>query len=85
MRAGNSNNHKNRGQNVLYGDYHVEFTGSPFCGSPLIPNGNGLPFRDNIYTARSSMTDEQGTTGDMSYPCDCLDSYLLPTDDEGGF
>ena len=32
MKAGNSNNHDEDGQNVLYGDGHVEFQQNPFCG-----------------------------------------------------
>jgi prepilin-type N-terminal cleavage/methylation domain-containing protein len=84
MQAGNSNNHKNKGQNVLYGDYHVAWQVSPYCGSPL--TGMATPFNDNIYTARTSsttagVTSEQGYIGANYYPCDALDSYLLPTDD----
>ena len=52
MQAGNSNNHKNKGQNVLYGDYHVAWQASPYCGSPL--NALAVPINDNIYTARTS-------------------------------
>jgi prepilin-type N-terminal cleavage/methylation domain-containing protein len=86
MMAGNSNNHKNRGQNVLYGDYHVAWQSSPYCGSPL--TNLTVPFNDNIYTARTSSntagsTTEQGSIGNNVLPCDSLDSYLLPTDDVG--
>ncbi|HET6252122.1 MAG TPA: prepilin-type N-terminal cleavage/methylation domain-containing protein [Tepidisphaeraceae bacterium] len=84
MQAGNSNNHKNKGQNVLYGDYHVSWQPSPYCGSPL--NSLTVPINDNIYTARTSSTtagtsSEQGYLGASYMPCDALDSYLLPTDD----
>jgi len=40
MKLGNSNNHDRDGQNVLYGDGHVEFQNNPFVGVA----------RDNIYT-----------------------------------
>jgi prepilin-type N-terminal cleavage/methylation domain-containing protein/prepilin-type processing-associated H-X9-DG protein len=70
MRLGNSNNHGKDGQNVLYGDGHVEFQNNPFCGTS----------RDNIYT-RGGAT--WGTTGqDLVYsPYVANDSVLLPTDD----
>src|SRR5204863_5349478 len=32
MKMGNSRNHDQDGQNVLYGDGHVEFQQNPFCG-----------------------------------------------------
>jgi prepilin-type processing-associated H-X9-DG protein len=82
MRLGNSANHGQDGQNVLYGDGHVEFQNNPFCGSQ----------RDNIYTARSSATVGTGTTNPFTsgglvgniagaLPYDSADSILLPTDD----
>src|SRR5205823_7079717 len=46
MMAANSNNHRNKGQNVVYGDGHVEFQTMPYCGA--LHDGG---FRDNIYTA----------------------------------
>ena len=87
MQAGNSNNHKNKGQNVLYGDYHVSWQASPYCGTPL--TGAAIPFQDNIYTARTANTGsgaaiEQGNLGASSLPWDLQDSYLLPTDDASG-
>jgi prepilin-type processing-associated H-X9-DG protein len=42
MRKANSTNHEGDGQNVLYGDGHVEFQNNPLCGVE----------RDNIYTNR---------------------------------
>ena len=32
MARGNTNNHQNEGQNVLYADGHVDFAQSPFAG-----------------------------------------------------
>jgi prepilin-type N-terminal cleavage/methylation domain-containing protein/prepilin-type processing-associated H-X9-DG protein len=70
MRQGNSNNHGKDGQNVLYGDGHVEFQNNPFCGTD----------QDNIYT-RGGPT--WGTTGQdlVGSPYTANDSVLLPTDD----
>ncbi len=48
MMAANSNNHRNKGQNVAYGDGHVAFTDTPFCGAMH----GGV--RDNIYAAGAS-------------------------------
>ena len=43
----NSRNHRQAGQNVLYGDGHVQFWPTPYCGV-----GSGRA-RDNIFTAAS--------------------------------
>jgi prepilin-type processing-associated H-X9-DG protein len=70
MRAGNSLNHDGDGQNVLYGDGHVSFEQTPFCGVQ----------RDNIYTTRASAG---ALTGGpiIASPFDATDSILLPTAD----
>jgi len=70
MRFGNSNNHGKDGQNVLYGDGHVEFQNNPFCGTS----------RDNIYTRGGGTW---GTTSQdlVGSPYVANDSVLLPTDD----
>jgi prepilin-type N-terminal cleavage/methylation domain-containing protein/prepilin-type processing-associated H-X9-DG protein len=70
MRMGNSNNHGKDGQNVLYGDGHVEFQNNPFCGTD----------RDNIYTRAGPVW---GTTSQdlVGSPYVANDSVLLPTDD----
>ena len=70
MRMGNSNNHGKDGQNVLYGDGHVEFQNNPFCGTD----------RDNIYTRAGPAwgTASQDLVGS---PYVANDSVLLPTDD----
>ena len=81
MRLGNSANHGEDGQNVLYGDGHVEFQNNPFCGSQ----------RDNIFTSRSTSgggntlpfsSGGSVGTGANVYPYDAADSILLPTDDQ---
>ncbi len=82
MAAGNSNNHKNKGQNVLYADSHVAWAASPFVGEPIPV---AVPFNDNIYTVRVDSTSEGGKVDAATYPYDNLDTYLLPTDDANGF
>jgi prepilin-type N-terminal cleavage/methylation domain-containing protein/prepilin-type processing-associated H-X9-DG protein len=68
MRYGNSDNHGKDGQNVLFGDGHVEFDNNPFVGTD----------RDNIYT-RAGPT--WGTTAQdlVNSPYVANDSVLLPT------
>ena len=75
MRAGNSANHSTDGQNMLYGDGHVEFNNNPFCSVN----------RDNIYTYGHSGVDPNsqaplasGGTGIFGSPVDPTDSVLLP-------
>lgn len=80
-RKGNSNNHDKDGQNVLYGDGHVDFVQNPFVGVQ----------RDNIYTARTTTVTTQGGTGGglgatdwvvfIRSPYDANDSVLVPADD----
>ena len=77
LEAGNSNNHRNKGQNVLYGDMHVEFQTTPFCGSKR------TGFRDNIYTA-GAIDNATQACGKKANPVDEKDSVLLPTDDAKG-
>ena len=69
IKQGNSGNHDGDGQNVLYGDGHVEWQQNPFVGVQ----------RDNIYT----VSDGQGGNNPMllESPYDASDSILLPTDD----
>jgi len=76
MKDGNSNNHGQDGQNVLYGDGHVEFQNNPFVGIQ----------RDNIYTVSDFATATQSnvnytTTTFVGSPVTANDSVLLPTDD----
>jgi len=77
MKGGNSNNHDEDGQNVLYGDGHVEWQQNPFVG----------PNRDNIFTA---MATQDATTGVYTYGADTVvlvstplnanDNCLVPAD-----
>jgi prepilin-type N-terminal cleavage/methylation domain-containing protein/prepilin-type processing-associated H-X9-DG protein len=82
MRDGNSPNHQQDGQNVLYGDGHAEWMNNPFCGTQ----------HDNIFTGQNSIASSstppanypfisggvcsRGNTG--ASPRDNLDSVLLP-------
>jgi prepilin-type N-terminal cleavage/methylation domain-containing protein/prepilin-type processing-associated H-X9-DG protein len=72
MKLGNSNNHDEDGQNVLYGDGHVEWQQNPFVGVQ----------RDNIFTAVQSYTAGNPTdaTEQLRSPYDANDSILLPFD-----
>jgi prepilin-type N-terminal cleavage/methylation domain-containing protein/prepilin-type processing-associated H-X9-DG protein len=71
MQIGNSNNHGKQGQNVLYGDGHVEFQNNPFCGTN----------RDNIYTRGGPVWLTTGNQDLVNSPYVANDSVLLPTDD----
>jgi prepilin-type N-terminal cleavage/methylation domain-containing protein/prepilin-type processing-associated H-X9-DG protein len=77
MRQGNSANHEQDGQNVLYGDGHVEFQNNPFCGTQ----------RDNIFTGRGNSTITNpfssggALTGANASPLDPSDTIVLPIDD----
>jgi prepilin-type N-terminal cleavage/methylation domain-containing protein/prepilin-type processing-associated H-X9-DG protein len=77
MAAANSNNHRNKGQNVVYADGHVQFQTTPYCGAVHRTTG----IRDNIYAAG---TGDRGICDEEAFPADTRDSVLLPTDDPGG-
>jgi prepilin-type N-terminal cleavage/methylation domain-containing protein/prepilin-type processing-associated H-X9-DG protein len=75
---GNSRNHKKAGQNVLFGDGHVEWATSHYCGFA----------EDNIYTALRATAippgdkppaAEPGVLGREIGPAWHADSYLVPT------
>ena len=75
MKLANSNNHDGEGQNVLFGDGHVEFVTNPFVGMQ----------RDNIYTYQifgTAAGQGPGTSaGVIGSPQAATDSVLLPVDD----
>jgi prepilin-type N-terminal cleavage/methylation domain-containing protein/prepilin-type processing-associated H-X9-DG protein len=82
MKNGNSANHQQDGQNVLYGDGHAEWMNNPFCGSQ----------HDNIFTGRNGTANGGSPSGNVPFvsggsctkgvsgtsPYDNLDSILLP-------
>jgi prepilin-type processing-associated H-X9-DG protein len=67
LRKVNSPNHQLDGQNVLFGDGHVEIISTPFAGVQ----------RDNIYTYGDS-GEGSGGTGIVGSPVGPGDSVLLP-------
>lgn len=70
QKYGNSRNHSGAGENVLYGDGHVEWQQNPFCGMK----------RDNIYTVSGS-TDGSNPSGsgiEGAPPKWAGDSVILP-------
>ena len=72
MKQANSNNHDGDGQNVLFGDGHVEFLQNPFVGVQ----------RDNIFTRQttnSQVSDTWANTLKGSFNAN--DSVLLPSDE----
>jgi len=80
---GNTNNHQNEGQNVLYGDGHVEFQQSCLCGPVLGIGAN--TYNDNIYTARTANGQQGYNAGNVTNgPFDNLDNILYPLDDVDG-
>jgi general secretion pathway protein G len=79
MKDGNSPNHARAGQNVLYGDGHVEFVTTPFAGTAA---GN---VRDNIYTVGGSDDGKVPTSPTITAsPRWAGDSVLLPTAQDKG-
>jgi prepilin-type N-terminal cleavage/methylation domain-containing protein len=79
LAVANSSNHRQAGQNVLFGDLHVEFRETPYCGVG----------RDNIYTAlaRTPVVTGQppdpairGVLGPNIGPAWQTDSYLVPAE-----
>ena len=72
QREGNSFNHDRDGQNILYGDGHVEFFNNPFAGVK----------RENVYTFGESGTGApaaKGGDGIVGSSVGPEDSVLLPT------
>lgn len=72
MRLANSSNHDKDGQNVLFGDGHVEFQSNPFCGVQ----------RDMIYgrSARDAANPFKSADKPFASSYDGNDNVLLPTD-----
>ena len=80
LKAGQSPNHGQEGQNVVYCDGHVEWQNTPFCGSPVGAKGQGG--KDNIFTYGESGNDKGGA-GVVGQPTAPTDFVLLPTPDMG--
>jgi prepilin-type processing-associated H-X9-DG protein len=76
----NTPNHAGDGQNVLYADGHVDWTATPFAGSPRPVAGVA---RDNIYAF--GVEDKPGapSAGTRGAPADQYDSVILPVFEMG--
>lgn len=70
---GNSRNHDGTGQNILFGDGHVEWRNTPFYDAAT--GGYPSPNEDNIYTYGTGAN--QGIIGSSTGPDDAV---LLPTE-----
>jgi prepilin-type N-terminal cleavage/methylation domain-containing protein len=66
LESTNSDNHEREGQNVLFGDSHVDWKTTPLCGRS----------NDNIFTSQSATSPNV-----MASPANGTDSVLLPDDD----
>ena len=83
QQKGNSPNHQRQGQNVLYGDGHVEFEQTAFAGFN----------QDNIYgrsagqaSTKPTVTYKPEASGSLNQPPLFRDdSVLLPVDDAGNY
>jgi len=72
MKFANSNNHDGDGQNILFGDGHVEFLQNPFVGVQ----------RDNVFTRSIAGGGNEPTWGNsLKGSRDANDSVLLPSDE----
>jgi prepilin-type processing-associated H-X9-DG protein len=80
MLSANTPNHAGDGQNVLYGDGHVDWQPSPFCGSqrPVVAVS-----KDNIYTRGVNAGAWGKSGGTAGAPQDEHDSVMLPGSDAG--
>ena len=85
MKGGNSPNHQQDGQNVLYGDGHAEWMNNPFCGTQHdnIFTGQGFPATSapTGYPYVSGGKCQKSTAG--ATPYDNMDSILMPTANGG--
>jgi prepilin-type N-terminal cleavage/methylation domain-containing protein/prepilin-type processing-associated H-X9-DG protein len=72
MKKANSQNHSGAGQNILYGDGHVNFETNPFCGTK----------RDCVYTNAANdttTTSKADPQGAAAIPGWAGDSVLVPS------
>jgi prepilin-type N-terminal cleavage/methylation domain-containing protein/prepilin-type processing-associated H-X9-DG protein len=80
MQKANSPNHQGAGQNVLFGDGHVDFVQNPFCGTQ-----RDCIFTTSVVDANGNMTAttsrQQPSKSANSRPTWTSDSILLPASD----
>jgi prepilin-type N-terminal cleavage/methylation domain-containing protein/prepilin-type processing-associated H-X9-DG protein len=78
MKNANSQNHQGQGQNVLYGDGHVDFNQNPFCGVKrdcIFTNSTKAQFDAGAVGYTTSKT---APTGAGAVPNHDADSILCP-------
>jgi hypothetical protein len=80
MMTANSPNHRGQGQLVLYADGHVDWSDTPFCGSPR-PAANAP--RDNVYAYGVDADRKTPSAGIRGAPRDQYDTVILPSFDMG--
>jgi prepilin-type N-terminal cleavage/methylation domain-containing protein/prepilin-type processing-associated H-X9-DG protein len=80
MQGGNTPNHLQEGQNVLFGDGHAEWFTTCFAGAGVTVTGASATqtHNDNIYTFRSA-AGTNASAGDNNKPFDRFDTVLYPT------
>jgi prepilin-type N-terminal cleavage/methylation domain-containing protein len=81
MMGGNSPNHLQEGQNVMFGDFHVEWYPSCFAGSQQGSGSN--TWQDNIYTFNSAANattynGKNSPNSGTACPVDRFDTIMLP-------
>jgi prepilin-type processing-associated H-X9-DG protein len=79
----NSNNHGQAGQNVLFGDGHVSFERSPYCGyhDRSIKSDNIFTASAKVPTTLPTATDPvRGYFGRKYAPASWEDSYIVPSE-----
>lgn len=79
LRKANSRNHGGEGQSVLYGDMHVEFRRTPYCGVGG-DNIYSAVARSPIFTGQAPDMKTPGFVGPELSPAWQTDSYLVPTE-----
>jgi prepilin-type processing-associated H-X9-DG protein len=76
----NSPNHAGDGQNVLYADGHVDWSATPFAGSPRPIPGTA---RDSVYAFGVEDKPDTPSAGTRGAPADPYDSVILPVFEMG--
>jgi prepilin-type N-terminal cleavage/methylation domain-containing protein len=79
MKNGNSANHQQEGENVLYGDGHADWETNPYCGTQhdnIYTGFNGGAVTAGIFPFQSGGSIKGATATSSSYSN--LDSILLP-------
>ena len=83
IKTGNSPNHKQSGQNVLYGDGHATWNTTPFCGLPTLKVRANFSVKgnDDIYSSQagSNVNWADGNNfQNTQWPTSAMDSVIMP-------